>query len=322
MKSYQGKRCLDLSMGLGVDSLHFSHHFEEVISVEMRSDLHLIGKHNFSQLGIQNIRLVHARAEEYLSQYQGPAFDLIYIDPARRDDQDNRIHDLAACSPNIFELWPFLSTHGRKIVVKASPLYDINEGLQKIPNCRKIYIHSAKNEVREVTFEAEGDIESSEVVDLEVVVDNGQKFFRYTFPLKGKENLKSESENITASILLEADVAFYKGRCFSQLMGRYFPAVSGRFTHPMGFFLTEGAQVEDFPGRQFSIKEVFEYKPRLLKRELKKRGMKTIHVIQRNFFQSVANIRQQLSLKEGGRMYLICTEVDGQSKAFLCERLS
>ena len=33
IKRFSGLRCLDLTMGLGVDTLHFSHHFEEVIAI-------------------------------------------------------------------------------------------------------------------------------------------------------------------------------------------------------------------------------------------------------------------------------------------------
>lgn len=68
-KRWSGRLCVDLTCGLGVDSLAFSHRFERVIAVERDADLAAIARENFRRLGAANIEVVNASAERFLAEF-------------------------------------------------------------------------------------------------------------------------------------------------------------------------------------------------------------------------------------------------------------
>ena len=110
VKRYSGDTCLDLTCGLGVDAFYLSKRFRQVIAVERNAELSEIARINFRLLGVQNIRVVNSPAEAFLEQLRGQTqttpdrnsgtIDLIYIDPARRDDQGKKVWLLEDCSPD------------------------------------------------------------------------------------------------------------------------------------------------------------------------------------------------------------------------------
>ncbi|MEO0472724.1 MAG: RsmD family RNA methyltransferase, partial [Bacteroidota bacterium] len=85
---------LDLTCGLGVDSLYLSQNFESVTSIEANPVLADIATHNFGLLNRSNIQVIHDTAETFLQNRIGPIFDLIYIDPSRRNAAGKRVHSL------------------------------------------------------------------------------------------------------------------------------------------------------------------------------------------------------------------------------------
>ncbi|MCI4667010.1 MAG: class I SAM-dependent methyltransferase [Bacteroidia bacterium] len=320
LKSYAGKRCLDLTMGLGVDALHFSHSFDEVLSVETNLSLVQIGKINFKLLDRQNINIIHQSAETFLKAYNGPVFDLIYLDPARRDQNGRRINDLKDCQPNVFELIPLLYKHASKVVIKASPLYDVNEARKKIPSLSRISVNSIQNEVKELILEAEPSIPASKVPQLEVVTSSKGKASKFSFEWGEVSNHKTTTFD-PPQFLYEPDVAFYKIRKVSQLFSKYFKHLPGNITHEMGFFLSSKHLEEDFPGRIFRILATISYKPKEIKRFLKSSNITKSHVVARNFPFPVSKIRKDLKLAEGGDIYLIATKQGKKNVVFATERL-
>ncbi len=80
-----GKTLVDLTGGFGVDSFYFSKEFKAVTHIEQNTDLHLLVKHNFNALKADNITLVNTTAEEFIEN-NTQQFDVIYIDPSRRNE--------------------------------------------------------------------------------------------------------------------------------------------------------------------------------------------------------------------------------------------
>ena len=117
-KAVSGKRCLDLTCGLGVDTQHFAKYFEEVVSIEQNEVLSEIVRYNLDLLGIKNAHILRGTAGNFVENYVGEPFDLIYIDPARRDTGGKKVFLPEDCSPNIVELLPKLKTIGKRILVK------------------------------------------------------------------------------------------------------------------------------------------------------------------------------------------------------------
>ena len=133
LKPWSGKRCLDLTSGLGVDAMHFARHFDEVIALEPDPVLAEVVRFNLQQFQVSNVKLEQSTAEAWLEQYEGQSFDLIYVDPDRRDEHGNRQQSPAKGKPDIRALIPKLMQIGKRLVIKASPLYDIAEAKRDFP---------------------------------------------------------------------------------------------------------------------------------------------------------------------------------------------
>lgn len=158
LKHYAGHTCLDLTCGLGVDTLHFSNHFDQVVTVEQSPELCEIARINFERLRARNIRIQSGTAEQFVAdlisgqESIGP-IDLIYIDPARRDSQGKKVWLLEACSPDVKRLLPSLLQLSPLVVIKASPLFDIDEAFRLFGEECSVEIISVHGECKEVLME-------------------------------------------------------------------------------------------------------------------------------------------------------------------------
>ena len=158
LKHYAGHTCLDLTCGLGVDTLHFSNHFDQVVTVEQNPELCEIARINFERLQTRNIRIQSATAEQFVADLIsgqksiGP-IDLIYIDPARRDSQGKKVWLLEDCSPDVKRLLPSLLQLSPLVVIKASPLFDIDEAFRLFGEECSVEIISVHGECKEVLME-------------------------------------------------------------------------------------------------------------------------------------------------------------------------
>ena len=90
---FTGARLADLTGGLGVDTWAWADRFEQVVYVEQNPELVEAARYNFNVLGANNIDCVQADAQDFLAGTTDP-FDLLYLDPARRDGQQRKVFRL------------------------------------------------------------------------------------------------------------------------------------------------------------------------------------------------------------------------------------
>ena len=141
---------MDLTCGLGVDSLHFSKNFQQVTAIERNLVLANTVRFNFDLMKIENIKVINTTAEDFVNNYDGAPFDLIYLDPARRDSGGKKVFLPEDCAPNFVELLPILAKIGNKIVVKMSPLYDVDAAFRQLGNVSEVGVISVDNECKEL----------------------------------------------------------------------------------------------------------------------------------------------------------------------------
>lgn len=356
-KDFSGERCLDLTCGLGVDSLHFSEKFQQVTSIERNVVLAETVRHNFGLMKIKNIDVINTSAEDFVRNYKGAPFDLIYLDPARRDDSGKKVFLPEDCAPNFVELLPILRKIGRKIVVKMSPLYDVDAAFRQFENVAEVGVVSIENECKEVLLVFEnGDFmtENKALINASNLPSNPSVFIKCIFKNKlfvfrkndrngvnSREN-KLLKNNLLAdntshfdlnnppkdalktpfTYLIEPDVAFYKARFLPDIPPQYFDEKSTILTAPNGFFLSNNIEkMTDFPARVFRIEKVFKYQPKFISAYLKTEKITVLNVVQRNFPFSTSDIRTALKVREGGDLFLICTVFQGEKWAFLATRI-
>ena len=133
-KRIGGEAVLDLTCGLGVDAFALSRRFGRVVTLERDPLLARIARDNFARLGVTNVEVVCASAEEYLAR-TGERFDWVYADPDRRDAAGRKQVRLEACSPDIVALMPAVRRVAGRLCLKNSPLFDVDAAFALFGGC-------------------------------------------------------------------------------------------------------------------------------------------------------------------------------------------
>ena len=151
-----GKSILDFTGGFGVDSYYFSKLFQKVIHCEITKSISEIAAHNFKQLAILNIETISENGLEYLKK-STEIFDVIYIDPSRRNDAKGKVFLLRDCEPNVPDNMSFLFEKTNTILIKNSPILDITSAINELSFVKEIHIIAINNDVKELLFLLEKD---------------------------------------------------------------------------------------------------------------------------------------------------------------------
>ena len=153
-KELKGESVLDLTCGLGVDTLALSKSFKRVVTLERNEMVAEVARENFRRLGADNIEVVTSSAEEYLATCTDH-FDWCFSDPDRRGSKGEKLVRLEECSPNVVALMPTLKRIADKICIKCSPLFDVDEAFRLFGDCT-VETVSLGGEAKEVNIYIDG----------------------------------------------------------------------------------------------------------------------------------------------------------------------
>lgn len=323
----KGKLLIDLTGGLGVDTYFFAQYFERVIHVEPNADLQAIVRHNFTELGVHNVEFVNQTAETFIAQNSqaGDSSDypkeggiVVYIDPSRRDTQQQRVFRLTDCVPNIVEIFPQLFEITPTVWLKASPMLDIQQGIYELKNVRKVYAVAVENEMKELLFHLEATSFSFGVgaggeAEITAVNLNAKGKQAFVFK-KSAESLVKIDYQLPQKYLYEPNAAILKAGAFHSFAHRFNVAK----LHPNSHLYTSAAYIAT-PARTFEILHICPYRKQDI---LPLLASKRANITVRNFPDSVAQIRQKLGLKEGGDCYIFATtNLSGKPIVLICKKL-
>ncbi len=308
---------VDLTGGLGIDSFFLSEKFKTSYYVENRKELCDLAEHNFAVLG-RKITVVNDDSESFLSKNQD--FDLIFIDPARRDVYNRKMVSLHDCSPDVVKLvetFPETSSRKPSFLIKASPMLDISLITNELQNISEIHIVSVRNECKEVLIKIElgfdGEIKYF-CVDLNSVETHGRASLQYT------ENEEKSAvptfSSVVKKYLYEPNASLMKSGAFKLISQRF--AIEK--LHVNSHLYTSDNLIPDFPGRIF---EVVEFAP--FNKKVKKELLSDIteaSVATRNFPLSANELRKNLNLKESDKNFVFGTTLIGEKKVvILCKKI-
>lgn len=144
-----GANVADLTFGLGIDTFAIARKAATVYGVEMDPKAAEYGRTNAATLQSRNVTITHTTAQEWAATPH-PEIDTIFIDPARRKASTNRAYRFEDCSPNLCELLAMPGLQDKTLIVKASPMLDINYTMRALPGVREIIIAAIKGECKEM----------------------------------------------------------------------------------------------------------------------------------------------------------------------------
>lgn len=301
-----GNTLLDMSGGLGVDSIAFSNKFKEVTHLEYSSQVQKYCQHNFSVLAKNNITSICTDSIKFLNETT-KTWDVIYVDPDRRPDKV-RTNELKDCLPNVVEHLELLLDKGNQLLVKASPMCDIKLSVEQLKHVSHVFVVSHKNECKEVLFLL--DKKSNEHTKITATEIETRHSHTYIF------NAETTSKPTTEikTYLYDPYVCYRKAHVADKLAVEF---SLNPISHERTLLSSEHLE-ENFPGRIFCVEELLE----LDKKKIAKAGIKKANVISRGFHMKADEIAKKLKIKDGGDVYLI-SWLDANNKAFLakCKRL-
>ena len=306
----KGKIAADLTGGFGVDSFFISKQFDRFYYVEPDEQLLSVVKHNHTLLGADNIQYVNSSAEEFI-RHTVEQFDLLFIDPSRRNKQQ-KVFKLADCIPNVVELLPALIGKSKRILIKNSPLLDIHEGIRELEGADDVMVIAVNNECKELLFSLSRQITSSasiRAIDIDTKANRSSSFaFKQEDEKRTIVQFSSPQEWI-----YEPSAALLKAGAFKTIVVRY--EISK--LHPNTHLYTSENQIKFLSGRTFRIRQHLKMDKNI--KELFPNGH--ANILTRNYPLSVEEIKKKTGLKEGGDLYLICTQSENEKHVLLAERI-
>lgn len=305
-KRFEGRLALDLTCGLGVDSLYLSRRFERVIAAEHNPTLATITRHNLQLLGASNVEVFEGRAEELLESIDHA--ELIYADPDRRSAEGKKLVCLEDCSPNIAALLPTLKEKADNIAIKLSPLFDITEALVRFGEGAEVEVISLGGEVKEVVVYwskgATGRTITATALGVgSISVDADHK----------AETTKAEFLPEQYGYLVVPDASLRKAGLVADWGQREGVDCYG----PYGFGRNEP---QSTMGHIYRIKVSLPYQPKQIKKLLGRE--RNIELIRHSFPLSSAAICKALGAKEGAGSRWAFAEIDHKLWAFEIEEIN
>lgn len=364
---------LDMTGGFGVDFSYIAAQLGvNSMYVERQAHLCEAAKENFERLGLKNAIVKNGDGVEVLHSFglqedespqnapnaescQGRSakpLQLIFIDPARRDDAGNKVVSLQDCTPDVTLLQDEMLEKSDFVIIKLSPMLDWHRAVSELKCVREVHIVSTGNECKELLlvlsssfgkktkFSVGADEDKASKTDdetslLKIYCINDNQVMSYDESDKSVvsiasgiecgivelEKCSSEENELSQDsskplYLYEPNASLMKAGCFGAISSRYGVKMLEKNSH---LFISD-KPVHDFPGRAFRIKAVSSFNKKELKRQLS--GVTKANIATRNFPLSVAELRKRLKLKDGGDTYIFATTLSDESHVlFICEKV-
>lgn len=293
-ENLDGKKFLDLTCGFGIDAYFLSQNFEEIILVEKNPELLDVVKHNWKILN-KKATFVNENLEHFLAK-NSESFDVIYLDPARRDSEKNKKFLLEDLSPNLLEIQDQLLEISSQIIIKLSPLIDISYLISVLKNVAKIQIIAVRNEVKELIVFLEKARKGDDVEISCINLESDDAEFAFQFK-EEKTAVSAFSE--PQQFLYIPNNAVLKSGAFN-LISQFF---NGKKLHPNTHFYTSDKRIERFPGRVLEIN--------MIDSKHIRKGEK-YNIISKNYPLSPDEIKKKYKILDGGNCYLIFTQTQNR----------
>jgi 16S rRNA G966 N2-methylase RsmD len=310
-KFIDGSTMIDLTGGFGVDDYYFSNKVEKLIYSELNTSLFEIAKHNFNVFGINNIKCYNQDSIMLLEK-ANEKFDWIYVDPSRRN-KNQKVFLLKDSLPNLLEFQKLLRKKSHKMMIKTSPMYDIEMGYKELSGIQELHIVSVKNEVKELLWIIDWRSTNSRVIKLYNY--NSDKEYSY---IKSKGRYLNNSQvkiSNCQEYLYEFNSSIMKSGIYDQLAVKYHLFKLECNTN----LYTSKELIKSFPGKIYKVNCVNPINFKGLKKEYKN---KPINVICKNLKLTTSAIQKKLGFKTGTDLdYLIFAKTTEGNRVIEAVRL-
>lgn len=138
----------DMTGGFGIDFSYLAPLFDRAYYIEQQEILCRIAQHNLKVLELKQAEVLHGDGVERMPE-QAP-LTLVFIDPARRDQQGKKTVALSDCTPDLSAIQERIRSCSRFCMAKLSPMLDIHQALQELKGVSEVHVVSVDNECKEL----------------------------------------------------------------------------------------------------------------------------------------------------------------------------
>lgn len=305
---------IDMTTGLGIDAISMAREGKEVTAIEINKEKFEALNHNIRLFQLDNINPINTDSIEYASSLE-KKYDLLFIDPVRRDSNNRRTYSFNDCVPNVVVNQKLLFNTAKRILIKASPLLDLSHILKELSNVKQLHIVDKDNECKEILVElqADSDFQGVKVVNV-IELD---KFIITSFTPDELNNRKAQiidKEDLKkAGYLYEPQPGLMKLNAYGAICDKF----SGlkRLSPNTSLYASE-ILYKDFPGRVLKICNF------LQKGDLKKLKGEQLNVVAKNYPLSADQLRKKYDIIEGQDRFLYGARVSESETPIhiICER--
>jgi len=226
--------------------------------------------------------------------------DCIYLDPARRGRDGRKKFAISDCEPDIIPLIGLLLQRAECVLIKLSPMLDVDSALQVLPNTSEVHVVSVENECKELLFLLRRDLTAEPTIRC-VNLSKGQKLMAFAFTRSEEKNAAVEYASEILKFLYEPNASLMKAGAYKLLVGRF----CLRKLHPNSHLYTSSRHLPDFPGRCFEVKAVSSFNKATMQQCTQHLRQANLSV--RNFPATVDELKKRLKLSDGGNDHLFAT---------------
>ena len=297
-------RLLDLTAGLGIDDMTFAMNGVDVTACEIDSIKCEALLHNARVMAVSDkLSVVLDDSIDFVCSNCGK-FDIVFADPARRNESGGKLHALSDCQPDIQSALKDILSISPRLLVKSSPLLDLSLILDTVNDLHHIYVVCFKGECKEILIDVQNASSFSGVTVVDIDRDGEISRFHTDFNSYSTGLRVAMCDRNKAGdymYLYEPNAGIMKTGAWSSLLKK-FPDLSKADVNTH-IFLSD-VLYSDFPGRVMQIHSEPD------KKYLKALKGKKINVVSRNHPLSAPQIFKKFSLTPGSDNFLYAINYD------------
>ncbi len=310
-----GDSLLDLTGGLGVDCYFMGRGLRRVTYVDADERAVRAARHNYGVLGADNVEFVCSRAEDYL-EAMGGKVGTIFIDPSRRTEGGGRVFRIGDCQPDVGAIGGRMMEMADNVVVKLSPLLDVQMVARELRGVRDVYAVGAGGECKDLIVRMCAEWTGEPLLHA-VHVDGDGRGEDFAFRMSEESGVEVRICDDIGKWLYEPSAEMMKMGAYGLVCARYGVEAVGRGTH----IYTGDEEVTGFPGRRLRVVGVWDFSKRGLG-EVRRVVSGGASVAVRNFPLSAEALRGRLKVGESSRVFVYGVRCwDGADRLVVGERV-
>lgn len=283
----EGGVVLDMTCGLGIDTLAFATMRGCSVTTCEMNPLHAdAAEYNFRSYPY--ISVIKGDGTVFLAETDS-RFDVIFIDPARRDSCGGRVYNIHDCTPDVAEIMSAMKSKADKIVIKLSPMLDVTQTVRDLAPT-DIYAVQGGGECKELLAVIDCKCDNCET-KITIVKDDT----RFEFTQMAEAFATPDyGEPEQGDYLYEPCAAAMKAAPFKLLSERF----CMKKLHPNTHLYFSKSPTQFFPGKEYKVLEIMDFSSSEIKNFAKKYPRMNVAV--RNFFLTADVLAKRLKVKSGG----------------------